>query len=135
MNDREDGIAILTMLTRVGEMSGEMDEREELLIRTIALKLGLDEQTTDDILAGRIRAEITPPRKEVDRIPYFHMCVMASGINGDFDDREVLFCKKLGMRLGLRDDTLDKAIALFKEYYPKSVPVEILKRTFQIDHN
>ncbi|NNK81342.1 MAG: hypothetical protein HKO93_07575, partial [Flavobacteriales bacterium] len=49
--NREERIAILTMLTHVSDMDGNIDEREELLIRSIAIKLNIDEQTTDDILS------------------------------------------------------------------------------------
>lgn len=133
--NREERIAILTMLTQVSDMDGNIDEREELLIRSIAIKLNIDEQTTDDILSGTLSAEIKAPTDEWDRIPYFQMCVMASGVNGDFNEKETLYCKRLGMRLGLRDATLDKAIELFKQYYPKSVPLDLLKKTFQVNHN
>ena len=135
MDDREERIAILTMLTHVSDLDGGLDEREKLLIRSIAIKLDIDEVTTEDIIAGRLSAEISPPEPESDRIPYFQMCVMASGVNGNFNEKETLYCKKLGMRLGLRDETLDKAIELFKQHYPNAVPADVLIRTFQINHN
>ena len=135
MKGKEEHIAILCMLAKVSGMDGQVDESEKLLIRAIAMKLGVDEHTTEEIISGRIKAKIKPPPGEFDRIPYFQMCVMASGVNGEFNDEETLYCKKLGLKLGLRDQTLDKAIALFKEYHPRTVPAEVLKRTFQIDHN
>ncbi len=131
----EEPIAVLTMLARVARVNGMIDEQEKNLIETMAEKMMVPAEVVEAILDGRISAEIKPPEEEWERIPYFQMCVMMTGVNGDFDEREALFCKRLGHDLGLRSVVLDSVIHLFKKHFPKAVPIEELRKAYQIGHN
>ena len=136
MKDEEhEALAILTMLVEVSKVNGEIDEKEKAMINRMAEKMNLDASIRDEVMAGKIYVEISPPAGEWERIPFFQMCVMTSGVNGDFDKREALFCKRLGLRLGLREDTLDEVIHLFKQYFPEKVPIEALRKAYQLGHN
>jgi len=123
------------MLVDVCKVNGLIDEREMLMIHTMSEKLNLSDDLRDQVISGTIHVQIKAPEGEWERIPFFQMCVMTSGVNGDFDARESLFCKKLGLRLGLRDEVLDQVIRLFKEYFPETVPLEDLKKAYRLSHN
>ena len=131
----EEPIAVLTMLVRVARIDGIIDEQERKLIETMAEKMFVPDEMVEAILEGRVSAEIHPPKEEWERIPYFQMCVIMTGVNGEFESQEALFCKRLGHDLGLRSTVLDRVIELFKEYFPNSVPIEELRKAYQIGHN
>ena len=131
----EEPIAVLTMLARVARVNGSIDEQEKKLIESMAKKMLVPAEMVEAILDGRITAEIKAPEEEWERIPYFQMCVMMTGVNGKFDEKEALFCKRLGHDLGLRSLVLDRVIELFKQYFPDSVPIEELRKAYQIGHN
>jgi hypothetical protein len=131
----EEPIAVLTMLTRVAKINGVIDEPERRLIESMAEKMMVPQDMVDAIIEGRVTAEINPPDVEWERIPYFQMCVMMTGVNGEFDEREAVFCKRLGHKLGLRSLVLDRVMALFKEHFPEPVPIEELRKAYQIGHN
>ena len=131
----EEPIAVLTMLARVAKINGKIDEPERQLIQGMAKKMMVPQDMVDAILNGRVTAEISPPEEEWERIPYFQMCVMMTGVNGEFDEKEAIFCKRLGQDLGLRSIVLDRVIALFKEHFPEPVPIDELRKAYQIGHN
>ena len=133
--EERDALAILTMLVGVSTVDGKIDDRELNMISRMAKKMNLSDRVRDQVVSGKIYVEIEPPAGEWERIPFFQMCVMTSGVNGDFDEQEMLFCKRLGMKLGLQDEVLDNVIALFKQYFPDRVPIEELRKAYQLGHN
>lgn len=135
MQNQQDAIATLSMLKKVAAIDGNIDEKEMSFMQAMAEKLKVDSETLEQIIQGEIYAEIDPPSEEWERIPYFQMCVMMTGINGDFQEKEALFCKQLGHELGLRDVVLEEVIRLFKKYFPKAVPIDALKQAYQLSHN
>jgi len=131
----EEPIAVLTMLARVARINGLIDEQEKRLIEGMAEKMSVPSDMVEGIIEGKIKAEISPPAEEWERIPYFQMCVMMTGVNGEFDEKEAIFCKRLGQDLGLRSLVLDRVMALFKEHFPEPVPIDELRKAYQIGHN
>ncbi len=107
----EEPIAVLTMLARVAKINGVIDEPERRLIEGMAKKMMVPQDMVNAIIEGRVTAEINPPDEEWERIPYFQMCVMMTGVNGEFDDKEAIFCKRLG-------DSQPQAIAPFDDFGP-----------------
>jgi hypothetical protein len=136
MNEEKDNtLAIICMLVKVSTKDGVIGSQEEFFINAMSDRLGLTAEERADILSGRVDVKILPPKDEWERIPYFQMCVMASGVNGHFHEKEVLFCKKLGMELGVRDEVIHKIVELFQDYFPEEVPIEELRKVYQITHN
>jgi hypothetical protein len=133
--DYQERLSQLAMLIYVSQIDGEVDDEEQALVDTMAERLEIKEDDKHLLMTGELVVKLHVPSSEWERVENFHLCMMMSSISGEFDSQEALFCKRLGLKMGVRDEVMNKVITLFRQYHPDAVPVQELKRVYQIGHN
>lgn len=137
MNTEEydERLAQLAMIIHVSRIDADITDEEQAFIDAMARRLGVKEEDKKRLQSGEIQTSVHIPTSEWERVEQFHICMMTSMTSGEIDESEVAFCHRLGSRLGLRGIALDNAIRLFKKHHPDPVPMEEIKRVYQLGHN
>ena len=108
----DERVVFLKALARLAMSDGEFDDEEKLLIREMALALGVPENRYDEIKAKATDDEIVEAVKLInDRNKAMalikEMCLLANS-DGDLSDKEVLLIGRVGQSMGLEIEKIEQ---------------------------
>lgn len=126
-------LSLLTELIKLASCDKKIREKEYDFIMVIAERLGVDKTTFNKLFTDNI--DFTPPKSEFDRILQFHRLVLLMNIDQNMSDKELLFVKDLGIRMGLNPMATNKVLSEMHNYPGKLVPSDRLIQIFKEQYN
>lgn len=123
------------MLVELNSTDGEASEEENDFINRLADLYKIEPVELLQIKSGKFKPELSIPKMESDRIPFFQTCVMAMGVDLKVNDEEKKYCSELGMKMGLREEVIGVVMDLFEKHFPNPVPITELMNAYNIGRN
>ena len=126
-------LSIVRELVILSNIDNEQANIEIAFIKEIAVKLGISDKDFDYILNNDLPLDVS--ENEFERIYYFQSIVMLMCIDQKIDEREVDFCKQIGLKFGLNT----KAVATILERMiadpTKPIPPQELIKIYKLYHS
>ena len=106
---------------------------ETQFINSVAMTMGITPEELQHIKDNPIA--FNPQNKEIDRITQFYRLLLLMGVDANHHDKEIDFCKNLGLKMGLNpvaiNEVVKRILASEKGMLPPNDVIEI----FQTHHN
>jgi hypothetical protein len=128
-------LSLIAMLVELNSTDGEASEEENDFINRLADLYKIEPVELLQIKSGKFKPELSIPKMESDRIPFFQTCVMAMGVDLKVNDEEKKYCSELGMKMGLREEVIGVVMDLFEKHFPNPVPITELMNAYNIGRN
>ncbi|MTI19861.1 hypothetical protein E1176_02380 [Fulvivirga sp. RKSG066] len=100
----------LADLMALAHADEETSKIEATYVKVVAKKLGVD--MLDLAKIETLGTERDLPENEFQIIPLFHRLLILMNIDMDLDERELLFCRNLGIKMGLNPSAVSEIIEL-----------------------
>lgn len=126
-------LSLLSELIKLARCDEKVREQEYRFIQTIAQSLGVSKEDLDSLFKKYI--EFTPPDSEFERILQFHRLVLLMNVDLETSEKEVVFLKNAGIRIGLSPAATDQVLNKMNEYPNKVIPPDKLIEIFREQYN
>lgn len=127
----QEKLSLLAMLVEMAWSDGEYTEEENDFINRLADLYEISDMDMLKIKSGELKPESIVPEREAERIPFFQSCVMAMGVDREVVNQERMFCRNIGLKMGLREQVIRNVMDLFEEHFPNPVPIDKLMMAYQ----
>ena len=123
--------------TLVNLAKADKDEKgiENKFIRVFGEKMGVVEDDIEKILSGELKVGFDAPANEVERLAMFHRLVLLMGVDFQVDEREVQFCRDMGIKLGLHPSAIEEILEKMKKEPDKILPPDEIASAFRKQKN
>jgi len=133
--DYKEKLSLIAMLVELTWVDGEVTDEENDFVDRLADLYKIEAIDLLKIKSGEFKPELIIPEMEADRVPFFHSCVMAMGVDHRTNNDERNYCSTLGMKMGLREEVVKNVMHLFEKHFPNPVPLDELKKAYNIGRN
>lgn len=129
----QENLSLLQDLIDLSKVDGEVSVIEMQFINSVAEFLNI---TQDELRKlNETPVNFSPKNYEAERIAQLYRLVLLMGIDRKYTKKEINFCKKMGLKLGLNPNSVNEVIKRAMESKDGSLPTEDLLRIFQKHHN
>jgi hypothetical protein len=133
MRHHEEKLSLLQDLISLSKVDDQVTYMEQNFIFTIANSLGIDKIEMEELLRNPIA--FTPDKNEMNRITHFYRLILMMGVDSEYHQKEINFCKDAGLKMGLNPIAIKAIIEriITSETHQLS-PQEIIE-VFKTYHN
>ena len=125
--------SILSELINLAKIDKDVKDIEFQFLLTIASQIGVTQDDFKILFEQYIK--FMPPVLEVERIVQFHRLVLLMNVDSEINQKELIYIKEAGLRMGLNPFATDKVLHEMNMYPNKVIPTERLFEIFQLFHN
>ena len=126
-------LSLLTELIKLAQVDQTVREEEYRFLLTIARSLDVSKDVFDTLFEQNI--EFSPPESEFERILQFHRLVLLMNVDQETGEKELLFLKDIGIRIGLSPYATDRVLSEMENYPNKVIPPDKLIAIFKEHYN
>jgi len=129
-------LEFLKQLASIIMSDGKITPQEEKLFINIALSLGLEIDSVEEIhLLEKISPSIKHPMSYDERIGNIYGMALMIKIDGKIDSKEIETIKNIGIDMGLPVESLDNMLKILFSQKNKLLSLDELKEIFKINNN
>ena len=132
-NQHQEKLSLLQDLIALSKADNNVSFMETQFINSVAMTMGISPSELQNLKNNPIA--YNPPNPEIDRITQFYRLLLLMGVDSDHHEKEVEFCKNLGLKMGLNpiaiNEVVKRLLASEKGMLPPNDVIEI----FQTSHN
>lgn len=132
-NQHQEKLSLLQDLIALSKADNNVSFMETQFINSVAMTMGISPSELQNLKDNPIA--YNPPNPEIDRITQFYRLLLLMGVDSDHHEKEVEFCKNLGLKMGLNpiaiNEVVKRLLASEKGMLPPNDVIEI----FQTHHN
>jgi hypothetical protein len=132
-NDNSEKLSLLTQLIKMARVDQEIREDEFQFLSAIAAQIGVSSAEFEKLFEEYI--DFQPPIFEFDRIVQLHRLVLLMNVDKEIDEKEILYIKSLGIKLGLNPLAVAEVLDTMTNYPNNLIPPEKLISIFRTFHN
>ena len=132
-NQHQEKLSLLQDLIALSKADNNVSFMETQFISSIALGLGVSSDELKKIIESPIK--YNPQDREIDRIIQFYRLLLLMSVDTDHHEKEVEFCKNLGLKMGLNPIAINEVIKRILASEKGMLPPQELISIFQTYHN
>ena len=132
-NQHQEKLSLLQDLIALSKADNNVSFMEAQFINSIALTMGISGAELQNLKDNPIK--YNPQNKEIDRITQFYRLLLLMGVDTDHHEKEVEFCKNLGLKMGLNPIAINEVIKRILASEKGMLPPQELISIFQAYHN
>jgi len=129
MSNHQEKLSLLQDLILLSKLDDKVSFMEENFIYTIASGLGISEIELNQLKENPIPVNFQ--ENEMDRITHLYRLILLMGVDNNRDQKEIQFCKEVGLRMGLNPiatrEVIEKIIASETGTLPPNDIIKIFK--------
>jgi len=133
MDKHQEKLSLLQDLIALSKTDNNVSFMETQFINSVAMSMGISAEELQHIKDNPI--SFNPQNQEIERITQFYRLLLLMGVDADHHEQEVVFCKNLGLKMGLNpvaiNEVIKRILASEKGMLPPNDVIEI----FQTHHN
>lgn len=115
INDLELKKSQLAELVQLAKADGHVDAHEVILIKNLALHLGLQNEDFQKVVSNPEMVMFRKSYDDLENRQRFYRALMMMQMDLKAHPEEKAFCQELGQRLGLDSSNVSKALAALEE--------------------
>lgn len=132
-NQHQEKLSLLQDLIALSKADNNVSFMEEQFINSVAMTMGISAEELQHIKDNPIA--FNPQNKEIDRITQFYRLLLLMGVDSNHHEKEVEFCKNLGLKMGLNPIAINEVIKRILSSEKGMLPPQELISIFQAYHN
>jgi uncharacterized tellurite resistance protein B-like protein len=132
-NQHQEKLSLLQDLIALSKADNNLSFMETQFINSVAMTMGISFEELQYIKDNPIA--FNPQNKEIDRITQFYRLLLLMGVDSDHHEKEVEFCKNLGLKMGLNPIAINEVIKRILASKKGMLPPQELISIFQTYHN
>ncbi len=129
----KENLSLLSELIKLAKAENDVRDVEFKFLLEIASQIGVTKDEFIQLFEQYI--EFLPPKLESDRIVQFHRLVLLMNVDNETSEKEILYIREAGIRMGLNPMATDKVLTEMNNHPNKVVPTEKLIEIFKLFHN
>lgn len=132
-NKHSEKLSLLQDLIALSKADNNVSFMENEFIKAIAFNLGISHEELQHIKENPVA--FNPQDKEGERIAQFYRLLLLMGVDAEHHEKEVAFCKDLGLKMGLNPTAINEVMKrMLASKTGMLTPNEVIE-IFQTHHN
>lgn len=132
-NQHQEKLSLLQDLIALSRADNNVSFMETQFINSVALSLGVSADELQKLINNPIN--YNPLDREIDRIIQFYRLLLLMGVDSDHHEKEVEFCKNLGLKMGLNPIAINEVVKRLLASEKGMLPPQEIISIFQTYHN
>ncbi|MCB9364317.1 MAG: TerB family tellurite resistance protein [Flavobacteriales bacterium] len=132
-NQHQEKLSLLQDLIALSKADNNVSFMETQFINSVALSLGVSADELQQLISNPI--DYSPQDREIDRIIQFYRLLLLMGVDANHHDKEIDFCKNLGLKMGLNPIAINEVVKRILASEKGMLPPDELISIFQTHHN
>lgn len=131
----QEKLEILSELITMAHADGMLRKEEVQFIKVLGLRLGLEEESVENMLEHPEQIELKVPKTQTKRIIHFHRMMLMMHIDGQVNTDELQLLHEIGLRYGIRKATITTLLETMAKYPHGEIPASELIGIHLRDNN
>lgn len=133
MNTYEERLSLLSEMIAFAIVDGKLHEREYEFLLLVALGLGIEKATFNDLFHNEIKP--LPIKSEFQRIQQFYRLALLMHIDGVLHQKEEISIRQFAINMGLNPMITKRVLQMMKEAPMRIIHPNALYEVFREQHN
>ncbi len=129
----EEKLSALSQLIAFAKKGKVIKDIEYDFLVIIADQIGVDKETFDALLEKPVPHVAI--QTEIQRIVQFHRLLLLMNVDREIEAIELENIHKLGLKMGLNIQAIDKTLEIMYEYKNNNIPPDVLMSIFKTYYN
>ena len=122
---------IIQLLYEMAQADDRLDPQETRFIFDVGQRLKLDTATIESIIGSQGKYPLEPPKSDKERMTILYYLLFQMKIDGKVSAEEKDFIRKIGLRLGFRDELTDELIDIIQDHVAREIPIEVMLKAIR----
>lgn len=132
-NQHQEKLSLLQDLIALSKADNNVSFMETQFINSVAMTMRISPIELQNLKDNPI--SYNPQNKEIDRITQFYRLLLLMGVDSDHHEKEVDFCKNLGLKMGLNPNAINEVVRRVLASEKGMLPPNDVIEIFQTHHN
>ncbi|WP_395065259.1 excinuclease ABC subunit B [Flavobacterium sp.] len=122
-------LSLLSDMISFAQIDGKLHDKEYLFLSMIAVQLGIDKATFDQLFHQELRTEII--KNEFERIQQFYRLALLMHCDGVLHEKENIAIHEIGINMGLNPFAIKRVLKAMEQSPTKMISPDYLLEVFQ----
>lgn len=122
-------LSLLSDMISFAQVDGKLHDKEYLFLSMIAVQLGVDKDTFDQLFHQEIKTECI--KSEFERIQQFYRLALLMHCDGVLHERENIAIHEIGVNMGLNPFAINRVLKAMAKSPTRMISPDYLLEVFQ----